>query len=35
LRKKMKERWCSSPASSSGGPPTKLWRGEGLTRFLG
>jgi hypothetical protein len=35
LRKKMKKRWCSSPASSSGGPPTKLWRGEGLTRFLG
>jgi hypothetical protein len=33
LRKKMKERWCSSPASSSGGPPAKLRRGESLPRL--
>jgi hypothetical protein len=33
LRKKMTKRWCSSPASSSGGPPAKLRRGEGLPRL--
>jgi hypothetical protein len=33
LRKKMKERWCSSPASSSDGSPAKLRRGEGFPRL--
>jgi hypothetical protein len=33
LRKKMKERWCSSPTSSSDGPPAKLRRGEGFPRL--
>jgi hypothetical protein len=33
LRKKMKERWCSSPASSSGDSSAKLQRWEGLPRL--
>ena len=30
-KKKMKGRWCSSPASCSGDPPAKLRRGGGAS----